>query len=838
MPAKMIPEGYPSETESRFAEPLIYWRLAKQLSKEFTVIHSLKWLSGKRSKSNNKIAPTGEIDFLVLHDELGILAVEVKGGKIRYEQNSFIYNNSGMRFDPVSQVRNGTHGLAEWLGGSGIFTRIGYAISFPNADMKGRLIPPALEDRSIGKAENICIDMNDMSKIGDRVIEIMKYWRQVLGDSKLSVSRLEKIINFICPVQDYSPRWTTRIENDQRTWLILTEEQTECLKLIERQQSQVIEGRSGTGKTIIAVAKARELADQGNKVLFLTYNLALAKDKLQPELANSQIDTINFHELCRRASRLLGRNIPTEPTKLDEWNKLGAPIALHDAIQSGKMPKYNALIIDEGQVFAENWLVDLTSWFDKKKIFIFCDETQVFPFEKEQHTSTHKIAEIIHAGEPYTLTINLRSPRSVFERIKHTIPTSYQQISMRPNEEDALTEYAVFNPLEKLHEVLKGLHKEGVPSKAITVIYTQHAPNYETGIEKYIRSTESIFRFRGLESPVVVIYAPNVKNDTVLLCAYTRATSRCIAIFDARDFINKKHNIQLIDQFEKSKYLPIGLEPILERFGKARITTPLQEVIVKTASVSWSSQWKGWVIQENSNSDVVSAHLWRNYLCQSSRFPVFYVSTDFYSGTHVDAHSNVRILTDTPIIDRQYIELCPHCNRWTRMIYQESNRTFLCQECNIHGSGQEIPKDEIQIILRYQDILLNWSTKEALEKRNLPIQLFALAYWRTLSPSHQTLVASKLNYFSGCLADDICDVFIAIDIAKLSPGEVILLDDLRNKYQSPKWYPNLKNQIDIDLWKKIISRRISRWISYNLIQKKSKNTSGVYIRLPLENVSK
>jgi hypothetical protein len=78
----MIPAGSPNITNSHKAEPDVYWRLAK-LNDEFTVIHSLPWLCGAVKSMDPKYAPTGEIDFIILHPSLGILTLEVKGGRFK-----------------------------------------------------------------------------------------------------------------------------------------------------------------------------------------------------------------------------------------------------------------------------------------------------------------------------------------------------------------------------------------------------------------------------------------------------------------------------------------------------------------------------------------------------------------------------------------------------------------------------------------------------------------------------------------------------------------------------------------------------------------------------------
>lgn len=84
--ARMIPSDGPSDTDSA-AERDLYPVLREQLSDEFVVVHGLPWLTtltrrGQDSRGAKLLGPpTGEIDFLILHAELGVLAIEVKGGR-------------------------------------------------------------------------------------------------------------------------------------------------------------------------------------------------------------------------------------------------------------------------------------------------------------------------------------------------------------------------------------------------------------------------------------------------------------------------------------------------------------------------------------------------------------------------------------------------------------------------------------------------------------------------------------------------------------------------------------------------------------------------------------
>jgi DNA-binding sugar fermentation-stimulating protein len=57
------------------AERLLYEQFAQQLPESFIVMHSVKWLMRDRKRYDR----SGEIDFLIVNRELGLLVLEVKG---------------------------------------------------------------------------------------------------------------------------------------------------------------------------------------------------------------------------------------------------------------------------------------------------------------------------------------------------------------------------------------------------------------------------------------------------------------------------------------------------------------------------------------------------------------------------------------------------------------------------------------------------------------------------------------------------------------------------------------------------------------------------------------
>lgn len=547
--AIMYPKGGPVGNASYTAEPTIYYALAKQLSDEFIVIHSIPWLAQIAKEIDGRNVPTGEIDFLILHQTLGILALEIKGGKIHYEHNMAVLPN-GDRFDPVVQVRRGTHGLAQWIfKASSISYRLGYGVVFPQSIVKGRSLPPSLIDMTSEAPQSICLDQQDISTIGTKVKQLMQYWQTALGNHPLLQNKIDTIVRLLIPDPDFTPTWIERFEFIKQKHLLLTAQQSIRLQQIERYPRFVLTGRSGTGKTLLAVEYARRLAVQGKQILFLVYNVALTT-AIKKELRESQyletqqksgIHVHNYHELCRLAANQLGRTGEYEKGK--RWYTTLSHQALHDAVQKNLMGSYDVLIIDEGQVFHKDWLADLELWFTSKPIFLCCDETQSFAYEHK--TSADEIAKIINAPSPFILTYNMRSPKPIFDRLQQVTTSNYEQLSQRDDEPDTLQEILNTDPLLHLHQVIEQLHKDSISPEHIMVVYWNTAPTYQDGFEELVGQTISVYKCRGIEAPVVIIW-PNLDpiDDITWACAYSRATSRCIVIYQPTTFLKHYNDYQ------------------------------------------------------------------------------------------------------------------------------------------------------------------------------------------------------------------------------------------------------------------------------------------------------
>src|SRR5262245_44089946 len=119
--ATMCPD-VPIVAAPESAEARLYLAL-RELPDDYRIYHSVTYYLSPRDGDRLR---EGEIDFLVLHPELGLLVLEVKGGEISYDGRSRAWRSVDRKGapheiqDPFRQAQHGEKSLIREIENRGV----------------------------------------------------------------------------------------------------------------------------------------------------------------------------------------------------------------------------------------------------------------------------------------------------------------------------------------------------------------------------------------------------------------------------------------------------------------------------------------------------------------------------------------------------------------------------------------------------------------------------------------------------------------------------------------------------------------------------------------------
>jgi Nuclease-related domain/UvrD-like helicase C-terminal domain len=546
----MYPGQLPDFVESS-AERLLYKLFEAQLPDNFIVMHSVKWLIRDRRYHDHD----GEIDFLIIHQEWGLLVLEVKGGRIRIESGTGRWYTKD-RFDQETQLKTNPFKQAE---------RNLYSLKKKLAETpKTRPFSYrfqrgiALPDVNIGHGDiglygnrELIIDSTDLSRLESAV-------RCIMGTSEkkdaLSDYAIKVLVDTLQPsLEIHRFALSTQLLKAEDQIATLTENQFAILDTLQLHPQAAISGCAGSGKTMLAMEKARRLANEDFRVLFTCFNKYLAqwvRDQFRhdPFTIHERISVAHYHELARELCRRAGIPLPPLPRTTDA-NGIRAyfdevlPQKLVEAISKFSF-RFDAIIADEGQDFAEMWwitLLDLSKDRERGVFYIFYDNNQRI-YARE---TTLPFAEL-----PYTLNLNCRNTARIHEQILH-----YYQGDPKPRSRGPEGTQPEFVPIEgDERETLRGVFarlftEERIPHNSVVILTPRSArtSRFKEGdrIGNVVLTWEwhtgpgqiqmsSIHSFKGLESPIVVLVEldklDSVTRDYLLYVALSRPRDHLIVL--------------------------------------------------------------------------------------------------------------------------------------------------------------------------------------------------------------------------------------------------------------------------------------------------------------------
>lgn len=502
----------------------------KTLPEGWTVLHHISWQSKREGRQGD-----GEADFLVFHPRKGMLVIEVKGGGIEIENGRWTTTDRhGKRHqikNPYEQATASKHALLGYLREHGLKTRyrIGHAVAFPHM-MHLPTVGPAGQ-------EAISITRHQLDGIEAAIDRCFNYWGL---QADLSPEDVAQIISLLAPTTSVMPSLLGESSYAEAQLIVLSAEQIEAFSNLRARRGGLILGGAGTGKTVLAIARAQQLARDGFRTLLVCYNELLGEHLTARVHCPPMLTASTFHSLCLREARQARLSVPAR--KPPDWWETAAPNLLIEACVINDTT-YDAVVVDEAQDFSQLWLEALKcliSSDNNAPFFLFAD-----PFQDIWQRDWDSGLE-----QPFVwkLTRNMRNTRPIAQRVAAAIATECKDRGTPgPN---PIWRSAAGGPCENdVIAAVELLLDEGFGRADIVVLCEQPAlvvrlRERTVGGFSFGQwggrgiAVETISRFKGLESQAAVVVLAGNSRKELVTQAYigmSRARSLLLVIGNEAD---------------------------------------------------------------------------------------------------------------------------------------------------------------------------------------------------------------------------------------------------------------------------------------------------------------
>ncbi len=488
-----------------------------------------------------------EVDLVALMPDSGIVTVEVKGSHVWYDAHQgWLIQRDGkpQRIDPVGQARDACYALRNYVEadprwGSRGRLRWGHHIVLPRTQLHDGFATPDCPRWQVSGA-------NDLEALGQRLWDTTSLYRR---DARLPTS---DDINLVCEIlsgRNQPVRDLVAIADDRQALADrLTMEQANLLNVTRLLNRVEIRGGAGSGKTVLAMRQAKDLASgrgggARQRVGVVCYSYGLAEYLRRELLVGSRGKRPAFVGTFEDLGRSWGVPITGDRQDSRFW-EMELPARMAEAALSlDDGARFDAIIIDEAQDFADDWWTPLLNSLRDEQVgglYAYSDENQrVFA----------RFGRPPVAMVPLLLDHNLRNTRQIGESFVPLAPTS-MELRGGDGPEVSFVPARVSEALEVADEQVEALLEEGWRPKDIALItmgarHPVQAERQQTmGFAGYwddFWSNDDIFYghvlgFKGMERRAVVLCVnedgTRDRGRERLYVGLSRATDRLVVVGD------------------------------------------------------------------------------------------------------------------------------------------------------------------------------------------------------------------------------------------------------------------------------------------------------------------
>lgn len=554
--AIMIPSVLDPEVKSEAEKHIFNWFKTAPDTDNWVVLHSL-------GLCNHNRVVHGEVDFFALVPNLGVFALEVKGGRVKRENGIWYYTNKYNKTDcktygPFDQAWEGLYSIRNSLRKRlddkhkhlrNVFMGIG--VMFPDI---------AYESVGIDEEQWQVFDCNDGNRVRDYILRVaagsVKAWKNQYGSVTADCRPSNEDIRYIASLLrgDFDKALSLRIQYNyvEEKLITLTDNQYRCIDQLEDNPRCLIIGTAGTGKTLLAVEEVKKSVAKGEKVALFCFNRTLGLwlkeyfNKMPNHLLPEYIGTIHGYMMKILIDANETITFPGENDDDSEFYEKTLPYRATEILDCGPA-RFDRIIVDETQdIMSDNFLKFINACvkggLSRGRWTLFGDFYNQAIYQKncspEQFTA---LLETYTSFIRYKLNTNCRNTKNICNEIITIVGISDDAKYSGETEGPSVNHIIFQNEAEekdKLIDIIEELKNNAVEDGRITILSPRKREHSVVRLLEGMRISDyavpaleeitfsTIQSFKGLENTVIILTDINSFEDRKLMyVALSRARS-------------------------------------------------------------------------------------------------------------------------------------------------------------------------------------------------------------------------------------------------------------------------------------------------------------------------
>jgi Nuclease-related domain/UvrD-like helicase C-terminal domain/AAA domain len=454
-----------------------------------------------------------EADVIVAWPGFGVAVIEVKGGSVSLREGQWWQTGAASKaIHPVEQAKKCKYALRDYLGKHPRWCRgkprLVHLVALPTTHLP--------EDFAAPDAPRWLVI--DRSQTPSAAAQIASALRQVENQPEPPTDDdVEALVDCLAGTLIPQADLLAHLAEREDACELLTQEQAKVLDFLSGHPRVEIRGGAGSGKTWLAVEKARRLTAAGQCVALMCYSRGLA------EFLKRRVATLPARQRPAYVGTFhyLGINWGVPKGSDDDspyWEEQlpQQMVSLAQALPPGQ--RFDAIVIDEAQDFAQSWWPAVLAALrapDDGCLYVFSDEGQrVFA---RQGRPTVPLLSI-------DLPENLRNTKQIAGTFSSLAPA---QMRMRGGNGVPVrfVQCASGDAVGMADDAADGLLQEGWPPEAVALLttYSRHpvqAERQAAGQDAYWATYWDndlfyghVLGFKGLERPAVVLAVNGFRHE-------------------------------------------------------------------------------------------------------------------------------------------------------------------------------------------------------------------------------------------------------------------------------------------------------------------------------------